>query len=352
MTSLNQAGYQAYQRATLKKFLVLLLLIVTLLASIALAIATGTVSIPLLELLHIKPMTDEMNIYIIKEIRLPRIFMAILTGMSLACAGVIMQVLLKNPLASPFTLGVSSGASFGAALAIVLGASVFGVNVVSSGKWLIATNAFVFGCISVLVVYGIATLKNGSTTVLLLAGVAIGNLFSAGVSALKYFSNNEALKNLVVWLMGGFWGASWDVIYLLTPLFIVVFLILMRFSWSFNTLNAGEEVAGTLGINVKVLKIVSLLLVTLLASSAVAFAGIIGFIGLVAPHIGRMLVGVDYRFLVPISSLLGAIILLLSDTLARTIISPIEIPVGIVTSAIGAPFFIYILLQKKKDYWG
>ncbi|MEG0438678.1 MAG: iron ABC transporter permease [Solibacillus sp.] len=335
-----------------KAWIVLSLLIVLLAVAVCYALLSGSANIPVKQLIGLEPMTDEINRYIIKEIRMPRILLAIITGMSLAVAGVVMQVLLKNPLASPFTLGVSSGASFGAALAIVLGTSIFGMDLVASGKWLIAFNAFFFGCISVFIVYGIATIKNGSTTVLLLAGVAIGNLFSAGVSAMKYFSDNEALKNLVVWLMGGFWGASWEVVYILAPLLTIGLLILLRLSWSFNSLNAGDEVAKTLGVNVKVLKIGSLLLVTLLASSSIAFVGIIGFIGLVAPHIGRMLVGVDYRFLIPVSSLLGALILLVSDTVARTILAPIEIPVGIITSCIGAPFFIYILLQKKKDYWG
>lgn len=343
---------KASQSFALREWTVLVILLVLLVVSICYALLSGSANIPIAQLLGLEPMPDEMTRYIVKEIRMPRILMAIITGMSLAVAGVIMQVLLKNPLASPFTLGVSSGASFGAALAIVLGASIFGMDLVASGKWLIAFNAFFFGCLAVFVVYGIATVKNGSTTVLLLAGVAIGNLFSAGVSAMKYFSDNEALKNLVVWLMGGFWGASWEVIYLLAPLLLGGFIILMRLSWSFNSLNAGDEVAKTLGVNVKVLKIGSLLIVTLLASSSIAFVGVIGFIGLVAPHIGRMLVGVDYRFLLPVSSLLGAIILLVSDTVARTIIAPIEIPVGIITSCIGAPFFIYILLQKKKDYWG
>ncbi|MEK4424632.1 FecCD family ABC transporter permease [Solibacillus sp. FSL K6-1523] len=335
-----------------KSWFVLFLLIILLALAVCYASLSGSANIPIKQLIGLEPMTDEINRYIIKEIRMPRILLAIITGMSLAVAGVVMQVLLKNPLASPFTLGVSSGASFGAALAIVLGTSIFGMDLVASGKWLIAFNAFFFGCISVFIVYGIATIKNGSTTVLLLAGVAIGNLFSAGVSAMKYFSDNEALKNLVIWLMGGFWGASWEVVYILVPLLTIGLLILLRLSWSFNSLNAGDEVAKTLGVNVKVLKICSLLLVTLLASSSIAFVGIIGFIGLVAPHIGRMLVGVDYRFLIPISSLLGALILLVSDTVARTILAPIEIPVGIITSCIGAPFFIYILLQKKKDYWG
>ncbi|BAQ09710.1 ABC-type Fe3+-siderophore transport system, permease component [Bacillus sp. OxB-1] len=342
-----------YQHSVKRKVLILVLLTAILLCSVLYSVSVGTVSIPLKELIGIVTQSGEgsMNAYIVYEIRLPRIVMAIITGMALASAGVIMQVLLRNPLASPFTLGVSSGASFGAALAIVLGTSVFGINLTAGNQWMIALNAFVFGCLSVFLVYGISRMKSGSTTVLLLAGVAIGQLFSAGVSALKYFSNNEALKDLVVWLMGGFWGSNWQVIQFLVPLVFVSFLILLKFSWDLNALSSGEEVAKTLGVNVKRLRIAALFLVTLVASATIAFTGIIGFIGLVAPHIGRMIIGVDNRYLLPCACLMGAIILLLSDTFARTVLSPIEIPVGIITSAIGAPFFIWLLVQKRKDYW-
>lgn len=347
-----------------RKVFIILALMLILALSILYAISVGTVKIPLTDLvkilfyagqdtsMDIKTSSDlDIYRYIFYEVRLPRIIMAIVTGMALASAGVIMQGLLRNPLASPFTLGVSSGAAFGAALAIVLGASIFGINAVRSAHWMIAGNAFIFGCLAVLFVYGIARLKNGSTTVLLLAGVAIGYLFSAGVSALKYFSNNEALKDLVVWLMGGFWGANWTVIQMLAPAMLIVFLLLMIYAWDLNALASGEEVAKTLGVKVRQVRLITLLLVTFIASATIAFTGIIGFIGLVAPHISRMFIGVDNRFLLPCSCLTGAIILLLSDTVARTIISPIEIPVGIITSLIGAPFFIYLLLKKKKDYW-
>nr|WP_255717068.1 iron ABC transporter permease [Salipaludibacillus sp. CUR1] len=327
-----------------------------MIGTIVLSVRLGTVSMTVAEQasMVLQLLTGEAfstNSYIVFHIRLPRIVMAIITGMALACAGVIMQALLRNPLASPFTLGVSSGAAFGAALAIVLGAGVFGINVVTGGQWLIAANAFIFGCLAVFAVYGIAQIRKGSTTVLLLAGVAIGQLFSAGVSAIQYFSSNAALKDLIVWLMGGFWGAEWQVIQFLLPLTVIVFLFLWKLSWDLNTLSSGEEVASSLGVNVRRLRLTALVLSTLLASSTIAFTGIIGFIGLVAPHISRMIIGTDNRFLLPCSCLIGAILLLLSDTVARTVLSPVEIPVGIITSLLGAPFFIYLLLRKQKDYW-
>lgn len=335
------------------KLLIITALAVLLFICAIYAVSVGTVSIPMRDLILILmgQLDAEMTHYIIFEVRLPRIFIAIIAGMALACTGVIMQGLLRNPLASPFTLGVSSGAAFGAALAIVLGNRIFGANFIHSGRWMIVLHAFVFGCLSVLLVVGIARLKNSSTTVLLLAGVAIGQLFSAGVSALKYFSSNEALKDLVVWLMGGFWGVSWDVIQILFPLLAMSLVILMKYAWDLNALSAGDEVAKTLGVKVKRLRLLSLFLVTLVASATIAFTGIIGFIGLVAPHISRIFIGVDNRFLLPCSCFVGAILLLLSDTVARTMLSPVELPVGIITSLIGSPFFIYLLLKKRKDFW-
>lgn len=343
--------YQAEQR---RRLYVILSLTALLVAAVGYAASSGSAGLPLRELLAmtIGQASDPMDVYIVAEVRLPRIAMAIITGMSLAAAGVIMQGLLHNPLADPFTLGVSSGASFGAALAIVAGAGAFGVNLVQQGPWLIAMNAFVFGCMAVFIVYSIAQMKSSSTTVLLLAGVAIGQLFAAGVTALKYFSNNDALKDLIIWLMGGFWGAKWQVLQLLIPLFSVSIVILMKLAWDLNALGSGEEVARTLGVKVKRLRRIGLLLVTLIASTTIAFTGIIGFIGLVAPHISRMLIGTDYRYLLPCSCLMGAVLLLLSDTAARLILSPIEIPVGIVTACFGAPFFIYLLIKKRSEFWG
>jgi iron complex transport system permease protein len=345
-----------FLEGTKNKLSIIAFLFILLAIAVGLSVRSGTVSMSFTEQMHLleqlftgAPLTT--NGYITFQIRLPRIVMAIITGMALACAGVIMQALLRNPLASPFTLGVSSGAAFGAALAIVLGAGVFSVNITAGGQWLIAANAFVFGCIAVFAVYAIAQIRKGSTTVLLLAGVAIGQLFSAGVSAIQYFSSNAALKDLIVWLMGGFWGADWQVIQFLLPLTLIGFLLLWKLSWDLNTLSSGEEVAASLGVNVKRLKFTALILSTLLASSTIAFTGIIGFVGLVAPHISRMIIGTDNRFLLPCSCLVGAILLLLSDTVARTVLSPVEIPVGIITSLLGAPFFIYLLLRKQKDFW-
>lgn len=349
----------AYQRAGRSKRLILLVLVLLLCAAIFYAISVGTVSISLAEIFAIlwrQVFSDasghyELNHYIVWQIRLPRIAAAVITGVALAMGGVIMQAIFRNPLASPYTLGVSSGAAFGAALAIVLGTSLFGVRLAQSGQTLIAINAFLFGCLSLAFVYAVAQLREGSTTVLLLAGVALSSLFGAGVSALSYFSNNEALRNLTVWLMGGFWGVNWGALAILTPITLLTLAVLMFHAWELNAIGSGEEVAETLGIHVKRVHLVTLATVTLAASAAIAFSGVIGFIGLVAPHITRSFVGADNRYLIPGSALTGGLMLLAADTIARTLIAPTEIPVGIITALFGAPFFLYILVTREQGMW-
>lgn len=341
---------------------VLLLLGVLLLGAVLYSTSVGTVSIGPNELATIfqnlitrhdaTGTALSTNAYIVMQVRLPRIVAAVITGLALAMGGAIMQAVLRNPLASPFTLGVSSGASFGAALAIVIGFSVFNNTLEGSGRVVIALNAFLFGCLSLAIVYAVAQVKQGSTAVLLLAGVAVSSIFGAGVSALHYFSNNEALRDLTVWLMGGFWGANWQSIAILAPLTVIALVILMRYAWDLNAAISGEEVAETLGVHIQRVRVITLVTVTLIASAAIAFSGVIGFVGLVAPHVARSFIGSDNRYLIPASALTGSVFVLLSDTLARTVIAPIEIPVGIITSLVGGPFFIYILLVRDRASWG
>lgn len=262
-----------------------------------------------------------------------------------------MQGVLQNPLASPFTLGVSSGASFGAAVGIVLGATVFGFTPATQGPALIATNAFVFGCLSLLVVYAIGQTHPGSTAVLLLAGVAVSSLFGAGVSALRYVSNNETLRDLAIWLMGGFWAVSWQNVIVLFAVATISWIALARLTPDLNALLAGDDVAATSGVRVRTVRLTCLILATLTASASVAFSGVIGFVGLVAPHIARSVMGQDNRYLFPATLAFGGFLLLGADTIARTILAPVEVPVGVVMSLVGGPFFIYILIQNGKRVW-
>jgi iron complex transport system permease protein len=282
---------------------------------------------------------------IVVGFRLPRIFLAILTGISLAMAGTVMQGLLRNPLVSPFTLGLSSAASFGAAIAIVIGPGVFAAWYLMSDDIFIVIMAFLFGWLSMLLVYWISRSRGTNQSTLILAGVVIGYIFQAGVMALKYLTSNDKLRDIVIWLMGGMWGASWNAVLLLLPLCLVCFILLERMAWDLNALAAGDDVAKNLGINVSRFRLTGLMISTFAASCCLAFTGIIGFIGLMAPHICRMIIGNDHRYLIPCSALLGAFILLVSDTAARTVMSPVEIPVGIIMYFIGGIFFLFLIIR-------
>ena len=284
---------------------------------------------------------------VVIDFRLPRVLLAILTGISLAIAGCVMQALLRNPLVSPFTLGLSSAASFGAAMAIVFGASLLPFIPPEFQNGIIILCAFLLGWLSIFLIYGISRMKGSSSATLILAGVVIGYIFTAGVMILKYLTNDENLREITLWLMGGMWGANWGAIVIVAPITILCFLYLESLAWDLNTLAAGDDVAKNLGVNVNRLRIKGLLVSTLAASACLAFTGIIGFIGLMGPHIGRMLIGNDNRYLIPCSALLGALVLLVSDTAARTIMDPIEIPVGVIMYVIGGIFFMFLILRGK-----
>jgi len=284
---------------------------------------------------------------IVVGFRMPRIFLAILTGISLAVAGAVMQGLLRNPLVSPFTLGLSSAASFGAAVAIVIGPAILGGLVVIGSDSFIILSAFLFGWLSMLLVYWISRSRGVNQATLVLSGVVIGYIFSAGLTALQYVSSNEKLRDLMVWLMGGMWGASWSAVLLLIPLTLIPFFLLERMAWDLNALSAGDDVAKNLGINVNRLRLSGLMISTFAASCCLAFTGIIGFIGLMGPHICRMIIGNDHRYLIPCAGLMGAAILLVSDTAARTIMSPVEIPVGVIMYVIGGIFFLFLIMRAR-----
>ncbi|WP_210424374.1 FecCD family ABC transporter permease [Gephyromycinifex aptenodytis] len=294
---------------------------------------------------------DPTGAYVVGSIRAPRVLMALVTGVALGMSGVVLQNLLRNPLAEPYTLGISSGASFGAAIGIVFGSRIWGPEFIAQGQALISISAFVCGSVAMATVLLIGRWAGGSVTILLLAGVAVGSLFSAGLASLKYISNEAALRDLMLWLMGGFWGASWRSVAILGPVVLVATVFIYRYATALNAVALGDDLARTMGVDVKRTTRVCVVLCTLIASVCIAFSGIIGFVGLVAPHITRMLVGLDNRVLIPAAAFSGALLLLVADTLARNVFSPLEIPVGIITSLIGAPFFIHLLLSSRSAGW-
>ena len=282
---------------------------------------------------------------IVWGLRLHRIMLAIVGGMGLATAGAVMQGILKNPLASPFTLGIASAAGFGAALAIVFGAGFVG------GEYIIIANAFVFTLLASMSVYGLAKYKGITPETMILAGIAIMYLFSAMTSFLQYVGNADQVQEVVFWMMGSLGRSSWDKVWIVTAIVAICFPYLLLKSWDINAMGTGDETAKSLGVNVERTRIVCMILVSLITAGVICFTGTIGFIGLVSPHISRMVIGGDHRFLLPASALVGGLLLLGADTVARTILDPVILPVGIMTAFLGVPFFVYLFLRRKKEFW-
>ncbi len=280
---------------------------------------------------------------IILNVRLPRVILAALVGASLAVAGATFQGLFRNPLADPYIIGVSSGAALGATIAIA-----WGITLGMGGFGAVPILAFAGGLGTIVLVYQLS--RQGDFVpmmTLLLAGIAVSAFLSALVS-LNVFFSGERLHQVVYWMMGGLGGARWAYIRVMIPYVLLGFGGIYFFARELNAMLLGEETAHYLGIDTEKLKKIFLVTASLLVSAAVSTSGIIGFIGLVVPHIVRLLSGPDHRFLLPTSALCGAILLIGADTLARTVIAPIELPVGIITALLGAPFFLYLLRMRKK----
>ncbi|HED4433758.1 TPA: iron ABC transporter permease [Pasteurella multocida] len=291
--------------------------------------------------LHIaadNPRTDAETV--LWNIRLPRIFSAIIVGAALSVAGATYQGMFKNPLVSPDILGVTAGAGLGAVTAIYFGGSLFTIQVV----------AFLGGLLAVFLVYLISRTAphHSPTLALVLAGIAIASLLSAGISLLKILSDPYSqLTTITFWLMGGLNMATLNDLALVAPLICASLIPLILLRWRMNLLSLDDEEAETLGINTKRTRLIFILSATLMTSAAVSITGIIGWVGLIIPHIARLWIGADFRRLLPTSLFIGATFLLLTDTIARSIFS-IEVPLGIITSLVGAPFFLSLLIQGGK----
>jgi len=288
-----------------------------------------------------------VDVYIVQNLQLPRMLCAALIGAALSVSGLAMQGLFRNPMASPSVLGVSSGAAFGASLAMG-----FGIGTMF-GSFAVPAMAFVFCFGTMFLVYMLARTSGGvSVAMLLLAGIAVGAFFNGMVSVVQYVADDKALPDIVFWLMGRLWGCGWESFKLaLIPIVVGIMLIWMS-ARELNLISLGEEQAENLGVNVKRTRIILLVGSSLAVAGAVSISGIIGFVGLIIPHIFRMIVGPNHKILVPLSVIGGAAFLIVMDVIARFVISPNELPIGILTALLGAPFFIYIMRTKKRFVMG
>lgn len=314
-------------------------------ATVAVALISGTMDVSPADIMNSitgrLPADDPVRLVLFK-IRLPRIILAGLAGFSLALGGVVFQAVLRNPLADPFVLGVSSGSAFGAVLAIFFGLGFsLGVPVFS----------FAGALLTVYLVMSLGGRRAGmESSTILLTGVIINAFFTAVIMFFISISANERLHSMLFWLYGDLSQGKYLQLAVLAPVVFAVFAWLYSMSRELNIITTGDEIAMQLGVNTQRVKITCMVLVSLLMGVVVAFSGLIGFVGLIVPHLARMAFRSDHRLLIPVASLGGAVFLIAADTLARTIVSPAELPVGVITAFMGAPFFI-MLLRKKGSQW-
>jgi iron complex transport system permease protein len=318
-------------------------LIVFLIASLIFAAATGAVKISASEIIAILTKGDDtVNASILMEIRLPRVLLAAVLGAGLAAVGGVMQAIFKNPLVDSYTLGMSSGAALGAVLSILTGINISILGIKTTGVF-----AFAGAVLTLFFVYSLAYTRNRmSINSLLLSGVAV-SYFLASVISFLMMLNHDKIEHIVFWTMGSLSMATWDEFFISSVLTIPSLAVLMYYTRELNILVMGEDAAHHLGINTFALKTTLLITCAVIVGSVVSTGGTIAFLGLVAPHIIRLIVGSDNKKVIPYSALMGSILLVLADTAGRVLIQPAEIPVGVMTSIMGGPFFIFLLKKQK-----
>lgn len=337
-----------YARLAWKRRAVLAAGAVALAATLIVDVATGPAMLPLGAVAQsVAGLAQDRTVdAIVWSIRLPIAFVALAVGAALGLSGGIMQTILNNPLASSYTLGVSAGAGFGAALVIVLG-----VALPLPEAWAIPVMAFLFAGLACAGVYGIGSLRGASPEMLVLGGIALLFLFQALLALLQFVASPEALQQIVFWLFGSLQKASWSKLWIILAVLAAAMPLLLLDAWRLTALKLGDERARGLGVDVDRLRMRSFAIVSALTGVAVAFVGTIGFVGLVAPHIARMLVGEDQRGLLPASALFGALLLSGASIASKTVVPGAIVPIGIVTSLIGVPFFVWLVLRSRRAFW-
>jgi iron complex transport system permease protein len=324
-----------------KLFSILSLLVLILLGTFLLGLGLGSVRIPVLKAVFGEGL-DSISKAILWDLRLPRVLMAGTVGWSLSIGGVVFQALMRNPLAEPFLLGISSGAALGAVAGIIFGVLFWGG---------IPAMAFLGALITIALVLAVAQRSRTiEANTLILTGVIVNAFFAALIMFALATSSGEKLHSLLFWLYGDLSRGCFSDLWVIIPIILVLSFVLYGMSRSFNLINSGDEVASQLGVEVERVKWISLILVSLMCGISVAFSGIIGFVGLIVPHLVRMTFGPDHRLLLPASGLFGGSFLIGADLLARTIISPSELPVGVITAFMGAPFFLYLVYLRRRPW--
>ena len=354
ITAKNVLLREKYQRFVGRKMLFLILLLIGIVLLAGVAATLGSANISVLDvysaiLARFFPGSFQTSWFadtIVWGLRLHRILLSIVAGMGLGycwCRDAGHPQESHWPAPSPWASPPRPALE-------PLWPSVLGAGFVG-GEWLIIGNAFVFTLLASMTVYGLAKYKGITPETMILAGIAIMYLFQAMTSFLQYVGQAEQVQEVVFWMMGSMGRSSWDKVWIVTAVIAICFPYLLLKSWDINALGAGDETATSLGVNVEKTRVICMMAVSLITASVICFTGTIGFIGLVSPHITRMVIGGDHRFLLPASALVGGLLLLAADTAARTILAPVILPVGIMTAFLGVPFFVYLFMRRKKEFW-
>ncbi len=337
---------------------VLTILVILLMAIVLASVGIGVVRISPGQIFAIlvkqvgislsRPFEEQQEVVLV-AIRLPRGILGILVGAGLAVSGAAMQALFRNPLADPGLIGVSSGAALAAVSIIVLGTKLFGGLFHALGFFTLPVIAFIGGLGTTLAVYKLSHFEGRiQVTTTLLAGIAINTLAGAGIGLLTYMTTDVQLRSITFWNLGSLGGTTWTTVGVVAPFILAAIIFILQLSRPFNVLLLGEAEAEHLGVPVEPFKRRVVILVAMMVGAAVSMTGMIGFVGLIVPHLLRLMIGPDHRYLLPGSALLGPCLLLTADLIARTLIAPAELPLGIVTAFVGAPFFLWLLLQDRR----
>ncbi|SEB68764.1 iron complex transport system permease protein [Pseudomonas mohnii] len=353
MSSLTDAVVvqrETYRRLVLRKRLILAGLVALLSCSVLLDLALGPASYSFSEVIGalFSPDSASTQVRVVMwDIRLPVALMAVAVGAALSLAGAQMQTILNNPLASPFTLGISAAAGFGAALGLAFGVALFPL----AAQFMVPLNAFIMAMLSALLIHFLSMRRGVTAETIVLLGIALVFTFNALLALVQFFATEQAVAAVVFWTMGSLTKATWPKLGVICLVILITLPIFAKRAWALTALRLGDDKAASFGINVRRLRFQTLIMVSLLASFPVAFVGTIGFIGLVGPHIARLLIGEDQRFFLPASLLTGSLILSASSVVSKTLIPGAIFPIGVVTSLIGVPFFISLILGGKKNAW-
>ncbi|KQT87133.1 iron ABC transporter permease [Aurantimonas sp. Leaf443] len=344
------AGRERYRALTLRRLVLLAALLVALFASVCVDMALGPANYTVAEILRTlfdgASVGDQMRV-VVWDIRMPIALMAVTVGASLSLAGAQMQTILANPLASPFTLGISAAASFGAALALVGGTALFPVAL----QYMVPINAFLMAMVAALFIHFASTMRGVTVETIVLLGIALVFTFNALLSLLEYLASEQALAAVVFWTMGSLTKATWPKVAITAVVLVLAVPLFARQAWALTALRLGEDKAASFGVNVSRLRLQTMLTVSLLAAIPVSFVGTIGFVGLVGPHIARMLVGEDQRFFLPASLLCGALLLSVTSVVSKTLLPGAILPIGVITALVGVPFFFVLIFTSRRRAW-